>query len=614
MLKFICGKLLKLFSMSNNTKIRTMQDDLDKTKGGPTASNEQKKSAPEPIQKKSQQPSAQLNIAKPVQLNASQTVRFGSQQPSAKAANGQQDNKLKELIEKISAQTDKDPNNDHQTKESGDIKPAELAIENEINSENKIKPTTSKTTERGAKNNNTDDIDKLKNLINKISKTNSDIENKTENLKKSEKKYISNNSVGLLNRQRKQDVQENPTIIKTDQTKNVETEEIIAPIASPKTKKSFWKKISGKIENVSDSEKINVLSDKNKFSDIKTNSNSKTEKFNNQSGILRSNKDTKQKEIFKKEDSSKKAYYDKNYMPPDERLIHRKQKFYSSVSKRIKLKEEKNELKDLKAAAKMKKQEKIITKEEEYKKLKQGIIQKYHIKIFSLPWKKIISIAFIALLLTGAASWLIFSYIKPPEPPEPPALAVGSELKEFSDIEKKITMARLDLKRFNSLEVDALTIFNSDNNIKIIKLIVFDNKIDKNILSLQEALDAISIINIEEGINHLPEGFLKTTTNDYNLFLFKTKKNSIRYGLAIKINNEYVMSELMKKWEEEKSKNKKMTTVFKPLFKNDRNFEDILSSVSTTIYNNVEIRYVSLIDKETALDYFIHKNILVFTT
>ena len=181
-------------------------------------------------------------------------------------------------------------------------------------------------------------------------------------------------------------------------------------------------------------------------------------------------------------------------------------------------------------------------------------------------------------------------------------------------MENKITITKKDLKGFNSLETDAMTIFDSDKNIKIIKLLAVDNKTDKNILPLKEALDAIGVIDIKESINYLPGEFLQETTDNYNLFLFKTKKDTIRYGLAIKINNEYSMSELMKEWEEEESKNKKMTTVLKPLFGNDRNFGEVFSPLSTATYKGVEIKYISLIDKETALDYFIYNDILVFAT
>ena len=82
----------------------------------------------------------------------------------------------------------------------------------------------------------------------------------------------------------------------------------------------------------------------------------------------------------------------------------------------------------------------------EYKKLKKSIIQKYNIKLFFLPWKKIIPVAIIALTLTGLVSWYIISMIKPPEPPEPLMAIVGSEIEEFLNIENTITITEEDLK------------------------------------------------------------------------------------------------------------------------------------------------------------------------
>ena len=498
----------------------------------------------------------------------------------------------------------------------------ELADKNkselEIKKENISKEITNEPVKKEADDKNTDDIDKLKKLIHRISEPKSKIEEKSENktgdLESAKEKNAADSTTSPLIQKPKQNIQQDQTIKKSNEAEQSKKKKATAPVlSSEKPKKSFWKNISEKLKKSSDSEKINALSSKKKISDIKTNDDSKAKEFASQSGILQDNKDTKKEEASQKENLSRKAYYDKSYISPNERLIHGKQKFYSSVSKRIKLREEKDELKNLEDAAKIKKQEKIATKEEEYKKLKKSIRQKYHIKLFSLPWKKIIVVAGFVLMLTGGALYFA-SKIKPPAPPAPPAIVIGNELKEFSNLENKITITKKDLKGFNILETDALTIFNSAENVKIIKLLVVDNETDKNILTLQEALDAIGIIDIEEGINYLPEKFLRETTDNYNLFLFKTKKDTIRYGLAIKINNEYSMSEMMKKWEEEGSKNKKMTTVFKPLFGSDKDFGETFSPLSTATYRGVEIKYISLIDKETALDYFIHNNILVVAT
>ena len=645
--------------MKNSAKIRTMSDDLKDTESDSAKQDEQQKPASEVSAKKIQQPTTQ-----PAKSNTLQAVHSDIQQRPAEPNNKQseikekavsgsfknasdkslikpasdQDDKLKELIKKISDQTDKDSDDKHKTEkeeemtaasqiEKKDIPAKETEIVNELADKNKSeleikkenisKEIANEPVKKEADDKNTDDIDKLKKLIHRISEPKSKIEEKSENktgdLESAKEKNIAVSTTSPLIQKPKENIRQEPAIKKSIETKQIKKEEITASSPSKKPKKSFWKNISEKLKKSSDSEKINALSSKKKISDIKTDDDSKAKEFASQSGILQDNKDTKKEEASQKENLSRKAYYDKSYISPNERLIHGKQKFYSSVSKRIKLREEKDELKDMEDAAKIKKQEKIATKEEEYKKLKKSIRQKYHIKLFSLPWKKIIVVAGFVLILTGSALYFA-SKIKPPAPPAPPAIVIGNELKEFSSLENKITITKKDLKGFNILETDALTIFNSAENVKIIKLLVVDNETNKNILTLQEALDAIGIIDIEEGINYLPEEFLRETTDNYNLFLFKTKKDTIRYGLAIKINEEYSMSEIMKKWEEEGSKNKKMTTVFKPLFGSDKDFGETFSPLLTATYRGVEIKYISLIDKETALDYFIHNNILVVAT
>ena len=59
-----------------------------------------------------------------------------------------------------------------------------------------------------------------------------------------------------------------------------------------------------------------------------------------------------------------------------------------------------------------------------------------------------------------------------------------------------------------------------------------------------------------------------------------------------------------------------MIKILKPLFINDSNFEKTYGDFSSTTYSdeNIELRYVHLIDNDTALNYFLYKDILVITT
>ncbi|MCK5084556.1 MAG: hypothetical protein KAQ64_02795 [Candidatus Pacebacteria bacterium] len=692
--------------MKNGAKIRTMQDDLKDIKNNSTKQDKQQKPAIEVDAKKIQQPSAQLNSTQPINPDPSQVVRSDMQQQPARSDDKQpeikekpvleplsdtssnaplikptsgQDDQLKELIKRISNETDKDSDSEGRTEkeeeiatipqaEKKDIITEETAIVDELADENKSVPETKKEdisketvdepAEKEVDDKNTGDIDKLKRLIYRISKPEPSVEKKPENKikdleKAKEENIASEKTIPLaqepeqniqqdqivekqiekeqvekeeniasektipLAQEPEQNIQQDQIVEKQIEKEQVEKEEITAPaLSSKKPKNSFWKNISEKLKKPSDSEKINALSSKKKISDIKVNDHSKTKEFASRSGVLRDNKNAEQKEVSQKESLSKKAYYDRSYTPPNERLIHGKQKYYSSVSKRIKLKEEKDELEELKDATKIKKQKKIITKEDEYKKLKKSIIQKYHIKLFSLPWKRIIlvSLTLIALIV---GSFYAVTLLFPPEPPviRIPVDTSGKELEKFMNLEKKIIIEKNNLKGNDAwLKIKAEEIFSSDANIKIIKLIIIDNDTEKNILSLEEALNTIGIIDIGEGVNHLPKNFLEISTNNYNLFIFQTGKNSLRYGLAVKTSDADSMSAIMESWEQERTKNKKMTSVLKPLFIDDKNFEDVFVPLSETYYKDVKIKYISLIDKETALDYFIYNDILVFAT
>lgn len=417
-------------------------------------------------------------------------------------------------------------------------------------------------------------------------------------------------SLDVLNKNVKNDAEKDQKRISdSDKIKNAEKE-----------KKSFWSSISEKLKRDSSHNKIS----ENEIRQSKRNLESKIEKYH--TGILAENGKKKVEEIKKKEKEGKEktGYLNADkYVLPENRLIHGRQKYYSSVSKKIKMRKEKDEIKELKDAAAVKKKQKILSRDEEYKKLKKSIIEKYHIKLFSLPWKKIIPVGLIIVLTVGLSFYCLMSLVpSEPLPSLPPAAVYGNELSEFANLEKKITIFESDFKGFNSLEEDAKNIFNVDRKLEVIKLVIFDteNKENKNILLLENYFDAVGIIDVENNVNNLPRNFLEMLTNDYSLFIFKTKKNTIRYGMAINLKDRDSMFEIMEKWEKERRINKKMVTVFKPLFVSDKNFEDAEKSFSSANYRGVKIKYVHLIDEDTALNYFVYSDkesgndLLVITT
>ena len=442
------------------------------------------------------------------------------------------------------------------------------------------------------KNQKSEDAEKLKILINRISKT-AEKEDAKESVMKKTGEILE-----------KEDKMEKSTVL-DDKKDNVagmplagEIQKKLPPELSSKVenqeKKSFWGDVSEKLKKDGGREKI---------SKVKV---ARVEKYN-ESGVL--TEDDKKVENVQKD----KGFYLKSgeYVLPENRLIHGKQKFYSSVSKRIKLREDKGEMEGLKNVSDLRKKKKILSREEEYKKLKKSIISKYHIKLFQLPWKKIVPVSLIIILAAGASFYCVVSILNPKPIPQPPSSVVfGEELSEFMGIEKKITISENSLKGFNNLEADAVDIFNENRNLEVIKLVVVntEDKESRNILSLKNSFDALGIIDIENNKNNLPERFLEMSADKYNFFIFKTEENHIRYGVAIGLKDRYLMSEIMKEWERERSANKKMIAVFKPLFASDRNYEDIYKLFDSTNHYGVEIKYVHLIDEDTALNYFIYNN------
>ncbi|MDF1498203.1 MAG: hypothetical protein P1P85_02515 [Patescibacteria group bacterium] len=649
--------------MSTNAKIRTMQDDIEEAKNAKKNQVESNKS--ETTSKSSETKDAviqdvdtqNVESLKQEENNITEKQKIEEKivssvpKPSIEFSNkinDAQSNEIKDLIKRISREKDKDPIKKPEENQSLIEKKEEEIIPTKA--DEKIKPIIKSAETEKNGNSNENDIEALKNLISRISQPPIEKEEpEKKSLTKEPKEDDSQKEISDLVSQIKPDEKKETFEIKPKLTKK--TDEIISqtllekedpkenvstlisqikpdekketseikpiqekqPNQKAETKKSFWGNISKNIKTTSDSQKINDLSVKDSISKKPMTE----EKL--QSGILHSKKkDDKNEE---KQNKLLKTYYTEDYVPPIQRLSSGKQELYSSVSKKIKPKEDKNEIEAMKNTNEIKGKEKIITKDEEYKKLKKNIIQKYNVKFFSLPWKKIIVITVFILILVGGGYTLLYKTFIPNQTQKPPVASVpavfGSEIEEFSNIEKELTIAKKDIRGISELselvEINAEAIFSSNQNVKIIKLFIVDNNTDKNILPLKEALDTIAIIDITNDKNNLPEGFLDLTTNNYNLFIFETNKE-IRYGLAIKTNNTSSLSFIMEKWKKETTPNKKLAMVFKPLFLDSANHENQWKQFSQANYEEIQINYVHLIDSDTALNYFIYNDILVFTT
>ena len=648
----------------SKTTVRTMKDDIEESRRKTTSTSN------EPVKKKeSEKTDPTVSIPKnnlKETNDSADTVKFSD------SVNSAQTNELKDLINKISKQTDKDIDTayDHSPKDQLKETNSPSALQQKIERQNEeadipqsspkkpiennsIKNSTINTntennrkkeellkdvvTEEKSKNAiNNEDIENLKNLINKISNIPPEKDNRTADIEKISSDNTNEKPKEVDNKIR-EDLKpsiaatETKSIIK-DQSKQIETKtvknikpieenkpEILInsekPIEKKKEKTSFWNKISKNIKKTSSSKKISALTSDKINNRGKNIDKSQIKKEIVSSGVLKSSQEIKEKNDSENKKKLISNYYEANYVSPADRLSQGKQELYSSLSKKIKLKGEKGELDALKKTEEGKIKQKEITKDEEYKKLKKSIKQKYHIRLSLLPWKKIIVSSFIVLTLIGIGFWKLFSIIAPPElPPDTSEIIIGEEINEFTNVKNKLTFIA---NKFNvtQLESDAIKIFNQDKTIDIIKLEIIDNDNTKNIVTFEKALE---IIGIKNNKTTLPSDFLGLTTNSYNIFIFKTTKDpiSIRYGIAVKTEKGNELKTTMKLWEENRIENQKMIKILKPLFIDDSGFEETYATFASINYSeeNIELRYAGFIGSETALDYFIHKNILVITT
>ncbi len=663
--------------MSKNLKIQTMSDDLDELKGGLQKPSQQVKEEKEkPVAKTVSVGSVveQVNPKRSMVESVINSMANGGTDKDKQKKNEPKTMKIKEdgksknkdvgelqnLVSRISETIPEkeevlgqeklpEPNIEPTSKEREEKISREIDKEMEarINKEMEKKVKSEAETvavaslkidknldinKEGKKNQKNEDAEKLKSLIDRISKTAG-----KEGVEKSvlEKTGAIPEKKEEKPKEIKEDKTEDPAVLsgkknnvagmplagKIQKKLPVEFSNADAKDAIDRNgtenqeKKSFWSNISEKLKKGDGREKnseIRTIPDKKILED-------KVEKYN-KSGVLTRNDEKVEKT---KKDKSFYLKSDK-YVLPENRLIHGKQKFYGSVSKRIKSREDKGEIEGLKNVADTKKKQKILSREEEYRKLKKSIISKYHIKLFQLPWKKIIPVALVVILMITLSFWYLMSFVTPQPDPQLSSSAIfGEELSEFANLEKKITISEGSLRGLDSLEKNAKNIFDENRNLKVIKLVIVntEDEENRNILSLGNSLDALGIISVKDNKNHLPKKFLEMSANKYNFFIFKTRENHIRYGIAVGLKDRYLMSEIMEEWENERSVNKKMITVLKPLFAGDRNYGDIYKSFNSENYNGLEIKYVHLIDEDTALNYFIYNNskddgsdLLVITT
>jgi len=428
-----------------------------------------------------------------------------------------------------------------------------------------------------------DEKEDLKNLINKISET----------IDKEDDKPIQiENTDDKLNKDKESEIEE--------------TEE---------NKQSFWSDISEKLKDDESvkSQKGNGDREKNQTTiktveSIESVSEKKEEEKHDNSGILTTKKLFEKERNLEDKGEIRKTFYDNdnNYQSPENRLIFGKQKKYSSVSKRIKLKDKKDEIENLKNADEIKEKQKIISESEKYKKLKSRVIKKYNIRLFSLPWKKIIPISVFLIILSGAVYYVLVRELSE-TPPEPPVVIIGTEVERLAKIRNAVELTKDEIVGTTDLErIKINEKFNSNEGIEELRIVI---RQDGNIISLKEALKSVRIET-----ENFPKDFWDTTNNSYNLFAIKTGEDNFRFGIAIESNDIASLLKTMGDWEQEDVDKRKMFYVFEPFFTDSEIEEDFGQNFRSTNYEYNYIRYINLPDQNISFDYFASDNILIIVT
>jgi len=653
--------------MINSSKIRTMKDDLDDaTNMDSEKKSEEPKDGKSPIENiEKSTPNKQVAkcnssvIEGAISKNKIENISHKDDNDKKKSTildssvvqgddelNNTQDDQLASLIKIANSERDKDSEDEAQSviDKNSIILSQNTEIENKKNDSIRRIIEDQNDKETNIKGNNIDD---LKNLISRISKPS--ISSKdgsiTDDAKNEKVVSKENDNINVLEKteiipektepiavvsvetvkdnihlNKEKIINKPKDINKVSQSNLNDTKQTITPVSPEKNvtgkedvvdkkenhKKFKWKDFSKKINVKTSDNKIDKIDDIKKEAVAEGKKNDEINILS--SGLLNVKKD-KQKEddpqFVKKGLLSK---YNETYISPSERLIHGKQEMYSSVSKIIKQKNDNDDIASLKESERIKnEQANVISKDEEYKKLKKGIIQKYHIKLSALPWKKIIPIGLIFVILVGAVAWIFRPKIQIEFPVEPPLVVIECDIERFLGIEEITRVKNSIIGLYNPNGDDEIEF---DKDTKVLKFKIVDSDNNDSMLNLEDALDTI----LRKDRSYFYDGFFEEITGNYNIFMFKTEKGTIRYGLAIETKEDGSMYNVMKRWEADGTNNMKMIAVFKNLFIDDASGAHLYKAFTSIDFNGIEINYSHLKDKNTALNYFIHDNILVITT
>jgi len=322
-----------------------------------------------------------------------------------------------------------------------------------------------------------------------------------------------------------------------------------------------------------------------------------------QSGII-TPKIEEKKEVIK---TIKKSLSDK-YVNPENRLIFGRQEYYSSVHKKVKPKIKKDNLQDIENT--LKTEERRLSTEEEKKMLRRQIIKKYQIKLYSLPWVKIIIFALLFLGTLGGTLYYILPQVRP-QPQQEGEVSYGDNIALLTE---KITTevvakgsAVAGINYFDA-EIYPWATFVDKETIRL----VIERDDEEAILSKKEAL--ASLLG-ETNASNIPQEVIDNTTEAYGVIVFKNGK-SMRLGLVFAYEQEKDESirKAMSTWGNTAITDQKIYVVMKRLFLNDRITETYITNFQTGYYNGTELNYVNLPDSATSMDYVIINDMIIFTT
>lgn len=297
-----------------------------------------------------------------------------------------------------------------------------------------------------------------------------------------------------------------------------------------------------------------------------------------------------------------------SYISPENRLIFGKQEYYSSIRKRIKLKNEEKNLEGLEET--LKQNEIKLSDTEEKKMLRHQIIKKYRIKLFTLPWAKIIIFTILFLGTLGTGLYLILPKIAPVDE-SPVEIINGENIAEIdSKLTREVSAKQKSISALNYFD-GSLEPWNTYRKGDIIEVkISYD---DYSILLPRD--EALKSILGKEQFGNIPPAFLDTISQKYSVLAFK-RENDLRLGLAFKFDSakETQLRSTMLEWEKTGTRNAKIYNVMKNLFTGSKLKEEGITSFQPAIYRDVELKYINLPDTNTSIDYVIYGDTIFFTT